>query len=133
MERLPTCVDDPVLVMVTVRVTGTLEGVRTPKLISEGARTNCAADRVIEGRFTVCTAAFAAWAVIVPGPEPLRTMLQSAPAPSCVGQLCVREKPVALNCRFVAVIEPRFRSVMFGAASVESARAAPGVRFSFVR
>ena len=69
--------------------------------------------------------AFAAWAVRVPGPVPVRTMLHSSPAPNSVGQLCEAAKPVTESCRLLAATEPRLRNVMFGDESTENASDGP--------
>src|SRR5580765_3925201 len=104
-----------------------------PKSISVGEKTIGVAARVMAGILMVCELAFEACAVMVPGPEPERTMLQTEPGPSCAGQLWVRVKPVAVSVRLCAASEPRLRRVGFGLWSVESTSAAPTLRESFVR
>ena len=97
----------------------------TPKSATRGEKLIGVAARVGVGRLMVWLVAFAAWAVRVPGPVPVRTMLHSSPAPNSVGQLCEAAKPVTESCRLLAATEPRLRNVMFGDESTENASDGP--------
>jgi hypothetical protein len=84
------------LVMVRTRWAGELVAVWMPKSSSLGEKTMVAGGFVVAGRFAVWVVALAACAVRVPGPEPLRTMLHSAPGLRVEVQLVAEVKPVAV-------------------------------------
>src|SRR5579871_3171747 len=105
-----------------------------PKSSSLGVKTMGFAVAVITGTVTVWVVALLAWAVMLPGPVPVRRMSQSEVGGSVVEQVVEVVNPVAVIWRLVAVAEPRLRRVMLGEASVESARlGAEVVGFSLER
>jgi|SRR5271170_3484195 len=106
-----------------VRVEGAAVEVSTPKSSSWGENA-IALGCVVEARVAVWVVALSAWAVRVPGLVEVlvRAMVHSAAGARVVGQLWVRVKLAAVSRRLVAARVPRLRRVMFGLASVESAR-----------
>ncbi len=122
LPMVTICVE--VEVRVRVRVWAGLVDVTMPKSSSLGMKTMGVGVFAVEASVTVWVVALVAWAVRVPGFVDVRkrAMLHSPPGRRVVGQLCVRVKLVEVSWRLVAAALPRFRSVTFGLASVESAR-----------
>ena len=90
-------------------------------------------DAASAGMAAVWVVALDACTEIVPGPVPVSRRLHSAPAASALPQLWLSVKPVVVIWRALASTEPRFRSVMVGAVSIERASVAAAVVESLAR
>ena len=113
-------------VMVMVRRMGALEEVWMPKSSSRGEKAMGVGVVVMAGREAVWVVALSAAAVRVPGPEPVRAMVHSAPAGRVVGQVVARVKAVAVSWRLVAAVVLRLRRMMSGEAPIGEGKGGVG-------